>query len=249
MAAEVAENLEWSYQIAHEIIGIGYRRAESRYNERLGEKKYKPGSLVRVGQHTHLYGVPSKLNPKFSGLCKVLELRGPTLTLRELDTNKVFTASHDAVRTSTLSHPEVPLQAKPPAELPNTLNAESRSAASRICVSLPMTSGCPLPHRKFHPLLTSISPRPPLSVLQCRRRNSLLVLNVMFVSFKVLRPLSRIPSPCRHSRVSLLCRCHSRSHPLLTLPSLVFLEPIYHYILHQSERKIEFSFRLQVAQS
>ena len=32
MAAEVAENLEWSYQIAHGIIGFGHRRAESRYN-------------------------------------------------------------------------------------------------------------------------------------------------------------------------------------------------------------------------
>ena len=43
----------------------------------------------------------------FSVLCKVFDVRGPTLTLRELDTNKVFTASHDAVRASTLSRPEV----------------------------------------------------------------------------------------------------------------------------------------------
>ena len=48
---------------------------------------------------------------KFSGLCEVLEVRGPILTLRELDTNKGFTASHDAVRASTLSRPEVSLQA------------------------------------------------------------------------------------------------------------------------------------------
>ena len=72
-----------------------------------------------------MYGVPSTLNPKFSGFCKDLEVRGPTLTLRELDTNKVFTVSHDAVRASTLSRPEVSLQAEPPAKLPNTLNAES----------------------------------------------------------------------------------------------------------------------------
>ena len=109
MAAEVAENLEWSYQIAREIIGFGNRRAESRYNEKIVEKQYKPGSLVRVVQHTHPYGVLSKLNPKFSGFCEVLKVRGPTLTLRELDTNKVFTASHDAVRASTLSRPEVSL--------------------------------------------------------------------------------------------------------------------------------------------
>ena len=59
MAAEVTENLEWSYQIAREIIGFGHRRAESRYNERMVEKQYKPGNLVRVVQHTHLHGVPS----------------------------------------------------------------------------------------------------------------------------------------------------------------------------------------------
>ena len=105
MAVEVAENLEWSYQMAREIISFENRRAYSQYNERMLEKQYKPESLVRVVQHTHLYGVPSKLNPRFSGLCEVLEVRGPTLTLRELDTNKVFTASHDAVRASTLSRP------------------------------------------------------------------------------------------------------------------------------------------------
>ena len=120
MAAEVAINLEWSYQIAREIIGFGHRCAESRYNERLVEKEYKFGSLVRVIQHTHPYGVPSKLNPKFSGLCEILEVRCPTLTLRKLDTDKVFITSHNSVRASTLSRPEVPLQAETPAEPPNT---------------------------------------------------------------------------------------------------------------------------------
>ena len=193
MAAKVAENLEWSYQIAREIIGFGHCRSKSRYNERIVEKQYKPGSLVRVVQDTHPYGVLSKLIPKFAGLCEVLEVRGPTLTLRELDTNKVFTAIHDAVLASTLSRPEVPLQAKLLAELPNTLNVESSAedlevAASRICVCLPMTSGCPLPHRKFRSKNTSISPRRPLSVLYCRR-NSPLVLSVMVVSLHVSRPL------------------------------------------------------------
>ena len=54
MAAKVAENLEWSYQIAPEIINFGHRRAESRYNERMVEKQFKPENLVRVVQHTHL---------------------------------------------------------------------------------------------------------------------------------------------------------------------------------------------------
>ena len=37
MAAKVAENLEWSYQISHEIMGFKHCRAESRYNERMVE--------------------------------------------------------------------------------------------------------------------------------------------------------------------------------------------------------------------
>ena len=102
MAAVVAENLVLPYQIARELIGVGHRRAESRYKERINEKQYTPVNLVRVVQHTHLYGVPSELKPKFSGLSEVLEVRGPTLIQRELDTNKIFTASHDAVRASTL---------------------------------------------------------------------------------------------------------------------------------------------------
>ena len=40
MAAEVAENLEWSYQIAREIIGFGHCRAESRSNEKIVENQY-----------------------------------------------------------------------------------------------------------------------------------------------------------------------------------------------------------------
>ena len=83
MASEVVENLAWSYQIAREIIGFKHRRAEPRYKERMVEKQYKPGSLVRVVQHKHPYGVPSKLNPKFSGFCKIFELGGPTLILRK----------------------------------------------------------------------------------------------------------------------------------------------------------------------
>ena len=52
MAAEVAENFEWSYQIAREIINFGHCRAESRYNEKIIEKQYKPGNLVRIVQNT-----------------------------------------------------------------------------------------------------------------------------------------------------------------------------------------------------
>ena len=65
------------------------------------------------------------LGPKFSELCEILEVCGRSLTLKEFDTDKVLTASHDAVRASILSRPEVSLQAEPFANLPNTQNAES----------------------------------------------------------------------------------------------------------------------------
>ena len=242
MAAEVAENLVWSYQIAREIIGFGHRRAESRYKDKIVEKQYKPGSLVRVVQHTHPYGVPSKLNSKFSGLCKVLEVRGPTLTLRKLYTNKVFTASHDAVRTSTLSRPEVPLQAELPAELPNALNAESSAEDLEVgCVEnlrLFADDEWLPPSASQIPSLIDLDLTPPPAVSSPLSQTQLtLVFSVMFVSLHVSRPLSRVPSPCRHSQVSLLYRCHGRSHPLLNLPSLVLLEPIYPRISHQSGRK------------
>ena len=137
--------------------------------------------------------------------------------------------------------------------MPSLVPRISRLAASRICVCLPMTSGCPLPDRKFRPLWTLISSRHPLSVLHCRRRNPLLILRVMFVSLHVSCPLSRVPFPYHRSRVSLPCHCHSRSHRLLTSFSLAFLEPIenssYLHISRQFGRKLEFSFRLRVAQS
>ena len=101
-AAEIADDLGWSYRIAKETIGLGHRRAETRYNERAVEKLYRPGTLVRVIQHTHPHGVLSKLNSKYSKLCEVIDIRGATLTLCELDSQKYFTASQETVRASTL---------------------------------------------------------------------------------------------------------------------------------------------------
>lgn len=58
MAAKVAENHEWWYKIAREIIGFGHRRVEWRNIQRMVEKLYRLESLVRVLQNIHLYGVP-----------------------------------------------------------------------------------------------------------------------------------------------------------------------------------------------
>ena len=113
LARKTAEDLEWCYRIANEITGFSHRRAENRYNERTVDKTYRPGALVRVVQHTHPSGVPSNFNSKYSGLCEVLEIRGAVLTLRELDSRKVFTANNDAVRSSSLSQPDAMLPAVP----------------------------------------------------------------------------------------------------------------------------------------
>ena len=41
----------------------------------------------------------------------MFEIRSPTLTLKELDTNKVLIVNHDAVRVSTRLQPEILLKA------------------------------------------------------------------------------------------------------------------------------------------
>ena len=71
-AAELAEDLEWSYKVAREIIEHGHKRAESRYNERVVEHAYQPGCLVRILQHARNRNAPSKLDAQYSGLCEVL---------------------------------------------------------------------------------------------------------------------------------------------------------------------------------
>ena len=61
-ASELAEDLVWSYRIEREVIGHGHERAENRYNERVVERTYQPGCLVRVLQHARNRNVPSKLD-------------------------------------------------------------------------------------------------------------------------------------------------------------------------------------------
>ena len=64
------------------MIGKQHKRAEARYNEHAVEKMYKPGVFMRVLQHGRNYGAPSKLVPHNSGLCEVIAVKGPILTLR-----------------------------------------------------------------------------------------------------------------------------------------------------------------------
>ena len=61
-AADLAEDLEWSYRVAQEVINHEHRRAESRYNKRVVKLAYPFGKLVRVLLHVHHCNVPSKLD-------------------------------------------------------------------------------------------------------------------------------------------------------------------------------------------
>ena len=50
----------------------------------------------------------------YSGLCEVVTVKGPILTLCELDTRREFTANHDAVRLLSLSLGRLPEAAPAP---------------------------------------------------------------------------------------------------------------------------------------
>ena len=90
------------------------------------------------------------------------------------------------MRASTLSRPEIPLHAEPPAEPPNIQNAESSaedleiSRVENLCL---LADGEWLPFSASQiPSLTDLDLTPPPSVFHCRRRNSLLRLSARFVS-------------------------------------------------------------------
>ena len=134
-ATELTEDLEWSYRVAREVIGLGHRHSENRYNKHVVELTYPVGSLVRVLLHSRSRTAPSKLELQYSGLCEVVEIRGSILTLRELDTHRVFTANHDSVRRSTVVRPAAPPprppRAAPLPPVPRAAPAEPISAAPR----------------------------------------------------------------------------------------------------------------------
>ena len=141
--------------------------------------------------------MPSKLYPKFSGLCEIFEIRGPTLNLRKLDTDKVFTASHDALRASTLSQPEVPLQVEPLADLPSTQNTDSSAKDLEVGrIENPRLFAddewLPFSASQILSLTVLDFTPPPLSVLHCRSRNLLLALSVMSDFLHVSRLQSRL---------------------------------------------------------
>ena len=115
-ANNLVEDLDWSYGIAREVSGLQHRRSEGRYDERVVEKLYAPGAYVRVLMHGRHFCAPSKLVPPYSELCKIVEVRGPVRTLRELDSQRIFTANQDAVRLSSLLPlPRAPVDGASPA--------------------------------------------------------------------------------------------------------------------------------------
>ena len=150
LAAELTEDLEWSYRVAREVIGLGHRRLENRSNKHLVERTYPVGSLLRVLLHSRSRTAPLKLEPQYSGLCEVVEVRGSILTLRELDTHRVFTANHDSVRRSTLVRPAAPPFA-PPRAAP--LPPLPRAAPPERILAAPRPRVQPAPAVRDHPPL------------------------------------------------------------------------------------------------
>ena len=100
---ELTEDLEWAYKLEKETIKHGHLTIENRNNESVFEKLYSPGSQIQLIQHIHPTGVLSKLNPTYSGVCKVLEVDCLYLTLRERDTQRSFISKHDTVSAASLS--------------------------------------------------------------------------------------------------------------------------------------------------
>ena len=75
------------------------------------DRAYKFGYLVRVLLYARNRNVLTKFDIQYSGLCEMLEVCGALLTLRELKTQRVFSANHDAVRLSRIKRsaaPQVP---------------------------------------------------------------------------------------------------------------------------------------------
>ena len=168
-ASELAEDLEWFYRIAREVIMHKHKRAESRYNERVVERVYQPGCIVRVLQHGRNRNVPSKLDAQYSGLCEVLEVRGALLTLRELATQRVFTANHDAVRMSTMTRPAVPqapqARAAPHPLMPRVAPAPSHNSPPCQAQAQPQlpTHAAPL---QSQPPANALAPQPQPQAIQ-----------------------------------------------------------------------------------
>ena len=161
-ANSLVEDLEWSYRAARETTGLQQCRSEARYKERLVKHLYTPGALVRVLHHGRHFGAPSKLDAPYSGLCEVLEVKGPVLTLRKLDSQRVFTASHDAVRLSTLRAPQQPLQngAPPPVLVAPPAAQRPRAASPPALIAAPPPASPPAADQRSRDATT---PPPPAS--------------------------------------------------------------------------------------
>ena len=233
-AIELAEDLEWSYKVAREIIGHGHKRAESRYNERVVERAYLPGCLVRVLQHARNRNVPSKLDTQYSGLCEVLEVSGPLLTLRELDTRRVFTANHDAVRRSTMwgaAAPQVPAAraaplppvlraAHPPLPLVPPPQAQARLQPTQRAVFPPPTVLAFVPQARSQPDIKRMSRQDHLLQLEDARAHCL-ICERQTLSRRLARRQCCHRNRCTKSeRVVMLAAVHMRPRRNRLCPSL-----------------------------
>ena len=104
-STKLISDLESTSEIARETTEPSHRTSEGSYNQRAVEKYYHPGDLVSRQIRSKVPGVPTKFAQKYSGLCEILEIRGPVVRIYDRDQNEIIMVAHDSLRKSSLSDP------------------------------------------------------------------------------------------------------------------------------------------------
>ena len=148
-ATKLISDLESAYELARETIRNNHNKSDLLYNKRAVEKYYKPGDLVRREIRSKVPGVPTKFSAKYSGLCDVLEIRGPVIKIHDRNTNEIILVAHDAIRKSSLNDPILERKR----HIQNSENSDISASKSANSGSLNSVSSnsAPIPLDFHHP--------------------------------------------------------------------------------------------------
>ena len=195
---------------------------------------------MRVLLNAHPCNVPSKLDANYSGLYEVVETHGSLLRQRELETQRVVTANHDALCRSTVTSPAAPpAHAARPAPLPSVARAAPqpptqqatppippapstvhRQSAPRVAQPNPVHS-TPQSHARAIRDIRDVSPLPPFGSPAVLKQQPLRRITVRCKKRGNIRaPVAQPLVPAVHSTQVL------RSPPLMDLRIGAPLSPI-----------------------